>query len=90
VASVRDALQIAADLLEQRVGADVLAARQVIARAAEHAATCEAGAGLDQRLLAEAAAVLGSWTVDADLDLAALELAHELELAPCPRLTTPN
>jgi hypothetical protein len=90
VAAWRDFLHIAADLLEARVAADVLAARQVIARAAEHAATCEACAGLDPRLLAEAVTALDSWTPDADLDHAALELAHELELAPCRRLTTPT
>lgn len=79
----RDALLIAADLLEQQVADEVRAARDTIARAAEHAATCPACTKLDPRLLAEAAAALGSPVAEPDLDVAAVRLAEELRLAVC-------
>lgn len=82
-----DALLRAAALLDACPSAEVVAAREVIARAAEHAASCLACTGLDAPLLAEAAEVVGTWSSSADIDLAAVELAHELELTVC-RLTT--
>jgi len=75
-----DPLALAADLLDVARDPQVWAARSVILRTAEHADACSACSGLDAALLHEAADVLAV-VVDAEIDAAAVELAHELEFA---------
>jgi hypothetical protein len=77
-----DALLAAADRLDACPSAEVVAAREVIARAVEHARTCSTCLP-DPRLIADLTALLG---VDGDeqLDAAAVEIAVELD----HRLTT--
>ena len=75
-----DPLVLAADRLDVARDPQVWAARSVILRTAEHAEACSACSGLDAALLHEAAGVLAV-VVDAEIDAAAVELAHELQLA---------
>ena len=76
------ALLAAADRLDACPSAEVVAAREVIVRAVEHARTCSTCLP-DPRLVADLTALLG---VDGDeqLDAAAVEIAVELD----HRLTT--
>lgn len=75
-----DALLVFADRLDCGRSPEIAAAREVVGRAAAHTRVCETCASFDgQHLIRDLPVVLDT-VVDEQIDAAAIELAHELEL----------